>query len=397
MKILYVITRSELGGAQAVVLTYLQALRTHANLALATGEEGFLADEARAVGVPVFVLPDLVAPIAPRLDCRALRALYKLIREYQPDLVHAHSSKAGLLARLAARMAGVPSVYTAHGFAFTGNARLLRKAIAIPSEWLGARLGDSLIAVSAYDGALGARYRILARNQVNVVHNGLPDVSFRARPAEGAPVNIIMVARFAPPKDHAFVLRSLAGMHCDFKLWFVGEGPTAPQVRAEAVRLGLGDRVVFLGARSDVPELLSKAHIFVLASDYEGLPISILEAMRTGLPVVASEVGGVPECVHQDHTGFLVPRSDVNTLRKSLRRLIASPILRERMGQAGRKLFQEQFTAARMIRETLSIYEAVLASSPQQAGIGISTSRIRQKIATTRTSRSPERLSMLKP
>ncbi len=397
MKILYVITRSQLGGAQAVVLTYLQALKTYANLALATGEEGFLADEARALGLPVFVLPDLVPPIAPRLDCRAVHALYKLTRKYQPDLVHAHSSKAGLLARLAARMAGVPSLFTAHGFAFTGNARLLRKAIAIPSEWLGARLGDSLIAVSEYDAALGSRYRILARNQINVVHNGLADVSFRARPAEGAPVNIVMVARFAPPKDHRSVLRALAGMHGDFKLWFVGEGPTVPQVRSEAMRLGLGDRVVFLGARNDVPELLSRAHIFVLASNYEGLPISILEAMRAGLPVVASDVGGVPECVRHDHTGFLVPRSDVNALRENLHSLIASPILRERMSQAGRKLFQEQFTAARMIRETLSVYEAVLASSPQQAGIEISPSRVQQTIATTRTSRSPDRLSILKP
>ncbi len=386
MRILYVITRSELGGAQAVVLTYLQALETYANVALATGEEGFLADEARALGVPVSVLPDLVAPIAPQLDCQALHALYKLIREYQPDLVHAHSSKAGLLARLAARMAGVPSVFTAHGFAFTRNARLLRKAIAIPSEWLGARLGDSLIAVSEYDGALGARYRILAKNQINVVYNGLTDVSFLARPAEGAPVNIVMVARFAPPKDHLSVLRALAGMHSDFRLWFVGEGPTIPQVREEAVRLELGDRVVFLGARNDVPELLSKAHIFVLASDYEGLPISILEAMRAGLPVLASDVGGVPECVRDGSTGFLVPRSDVNSLRESLRRLIASPILREGMGQAGRKLFQKQFTAARMIRETLSIYGAVLSGSSQQAGIGISPSRVRQKIVTTRTS-----------
>ncbi len=397
MRILYVITRSELGGAQAVVLTYLQALETYASLALATGEEGFLADEARALGVPVFVLPALVAPIAPRLDCRALCGLYKLIREYQPDLVHAHSSKAGLLARLAARMAGVPSVFTAHGFAFTGNARLLRKAIAIPSEWLGARLGDSLIAVSDYDRALGARYRILPKGQINVVHNGLPDGSFLARPAEGATVNILMVARFAPPKDHLSVLRALAGMHNDFKLWFVGEGLTVPQVRTEVLRLGFGDRVVFLGARNEVPELLSKAHIFVLASDYEGLPISILEAMRAGLPVVASDVGGVPECVHHDQTGFLVPRSDVNRLRESLGRLIASPILRERMGQAGRKLFQQQFTAPRMIRETLSIYGAVLAGSPHQAGIGISPSRVRQTIATTRTSRSPEHLSMLKP
>ncbi len=128
MRILYVITRSELGGAQAVVLTYLQALGTHADIALATGEEGFLADQARALGVPVFILPDLVPQIAPASDCRTAWSLYKLIRQCQPDLVHAHSSKAGLLGRLAARLAGIPSVFTAHGFAFTENASFRRKA-----------------------------------------------------------------------------------------------------------------------------------------------------------------------------------------------------------------------------------------------------------------------------
>jgi glycosyltransferase involved in cell wall biosynthesis len=315
-----------------------------------------------------------------------VRSLYKLIREYRPDLVHAHSSKAGLLGRLAARVAGVPSLFTAHGFAFTGNTSFLHKAIAIPSEWLGARLGQSLIAVSEYDGALGARYRILPRSQMNVVHNGLPDVPFRAPAAEGAQVNIAMVARFAPPKDHESVLRALTQLHCDFNLWFIGEGPTLSQVRTEAVRAGIRDRVAFMGARKDVPELLSKAHIFVLASNYEGLPISILEAMRAALPVVASDVGGVPECVHHGTTGFLVPRADVNSLRASLRRLIASPILRGQMGQAGRNLFQERFTAALMVRETLRVYESVLGASPKRLEVKILTGRMPHKIATTRTS-----------
>ncbi len=110
----------------------------------------------------------------------------------------------------------------------------------------------------------------------------------------------------------------------DFKLWFVGEGPTASEIRAKAIRAELGNRVVFMGARNDVAELLSKAHIFVLASNYEGLPISILEAMRAGLPVVASDVGGVSECVTEGSTGFLVNRGDYKLIGARLQRLIAS-------------------------------------------------------------------------
>ena len=179
-------------------------------------------------------------------------------------------------------------------------------------------------------------------------------------------MNIVMVARFR--SAHTAALRALAGLPGDFKLWFVGDGPTLPQVRAEVSRAGLTDRVVFLGARNDVPELLSQAHIFqLLASDYEGLPISILEAMRAALPVVASDVGGVCECVRQGSTGFLVPRSDLNLLRERLGSLIASSALRERMGHAGRALFEHEFTAEVMVQKTLAVYEGVFQTSPHRA------------------------------
>jgi glycosyltransferase involved in cell wall biosynthesis len=360
MRILYVITRSEVGGAQVVVLTYLRSLRESADLALVTGEEGFLANEARALGITVFVVPQLVPQVSLRMDWRAVRALYQVIRAYKPDLVHAHSSKAGLIGRVAASLAKVPSVFTAHGFAFTENAGVMRRILAISGEWIAARLGGAVIAVSDYDSDLAVRCRVLSPNQVSVIHNGLPDMSFRATPAAGLQVNIVMVARFAPPKAHDSVLRALSGLHVDFKLWFIGDGPSIARVRADSIKFGLSERVLFMGTRSDVPELLSKAHIFVLASEYEGLPISILEAMRAGLPVVASDVGGTRECVRNHHNGFLVQRGDAEGLRARLSELIASCTLRERMGQAGRKLFEEEFTEAAMIQKSIRVYEAAL-------------------------------------
>lgn len=369
MRILFVITRSELGGAQAVVLTYLRSLAGQADLALATGEEGFLAEEARALGIDVYVVPELVVPIAPRLDWQAVLALRRIICCFRPDLVHAHSSKAGLIGRIAASLAGVPSVFTAHGFAFTENAGLVRRMMAIPSEWIATRLGRAVIAVSDYDGDLAVRCRVLPRDQVNVIHNGLPDVSFRACPAAGSPVNIVMVARFAPPKAHDSVLQALRGVKGDFRLWLIGEGPNQAQVRTNATKLGLADHVVFMGARSNVPELLAKAHIFVLASNYEGLPISILEAMRAGLPVVASDVGGVRECVRENETGFLIRRADVESMRSCLCSLIASPSLRDRMGKSGRKLFEDKFTETVMIEKTMEVYASVLGNSSQRKGL----------------------------
>lgn len=360
------ITRSEVGGAQAVVLAYLRSLTDRVELALVTGEEGYLAAETRALGIAVFVVPQLVPEIAPRLDWRAVRALRNIIRGYKPDLVHAHSSKAGLLGRIAASLEGVPSVFTAHGFAFTENASIQRRVIAIASEWMAAKLGRAVITVSNYDNNLGVRCRVLAPGEAHVIHNGIADVSSRATPAAGSQVNIVMVARFAAPKDHECLLRALSGLEESFKLWLIGDGPRLAHARAESARLGISDRVEFMGSRSDVPELLAKAHVFVLISNYEGLPISILEAMRAGLPVVASDVGGVRECVNDNENGFLVPRADIASLRVKLHELVASPALRERMGKSGRKLFQKQFTEAVMIQKSMEVYESVLrASAPR--------------------------------
>ncbi len=135
----------------------------------------------------------------------------------------------------------------------------------------------------------------------------------------------------------------------------------------DAVRLsgalGIDGRVEFLGLRGDVEKLLAEAQVFVLASNYEGFPISIVEAMRAGLPVVASDVGGVCESVCDGENGFLVPRGDVPTLRERLQRLISNETLRARMGAASRRRYVEEFTAKRMVSKTLAVYEKVLGAS----------------------------------
>ncbi len=141
---------------------------------------------------------------------------------------------------------------------------------------------------------------------------------------------------------------------------FVGDGETRLAVEAEAERLGMKDRVQFLGNRTDIPELMAKAHVFALCSKWEGFPLTILEAMRAGLPVIASRVGGVPESVIDGQNGFLVEPSDLSQLAVSVKRLIDDPLLRMRMGAAGRALYEERFTVTAMLHKTRSAYEQVL-------------------------------------
>jgi glycosyltransferase involved in cell wall biosynthesis len=147
-----------------------------------------------------------------------------------------------------------------------------------------------------------------------------------------------------------------------WELDLVGDGPLMGEMESLANALGIGGRVRFLGHRSDVEQILSQAQVNLLVSNWEGFPISILEAMRAGLPVIASDVAGIGESVRDGETGFLVPRGGVELLRERLSRLLTDPDLRVRLGANGRAYYEQQFTLARSVTKTLAVYEDVVAN-----------------------------------
>lgn len=302
-------------------------------------------------------------PISPSKDLAAALEALTLIRRIRPHLLHAHSSKAGVIGRVAARVAGVKSVFTAHGWAFTEGVHPTRKHLALGLERVAARLGDAVICVSYQDLDLALRYRVVKRERALVVWNGVPDTVERAHPGLEPP-RLVMVARFSPQKDHELLLRSLAGLQdLSWTLDLLGDGPLLPRMKALARELGLENRVRFWGRRLDVATVLAEAQVFVLTSRWEGLPLTILEAMRAGLPVVASDVGGVREAVVDGLTGFLVPRGDVSHLRERLGVLLTDPKLRVQMGMAARKRYEEHFTAERMVEAVWEVYTRLLGQS----------------------------------
>lgn len=357
-RILYLITRAEPGGAQVHVLELLKGFRGRAELHLAVGEDkdAFLVEAARGLGIEVHRIRHLVHPIDPRRDSLAFWEILVLLRRLRPTLLHAHSSKAGFLGRVAARALGIRSLFTAHGWAFTEGVSVGRKALAVTLEALAGRLGDGIIAVSEWDRNLALRYRVAAPNRIFTVWNGVPDTSHRADPAREPP-RIAMVARFAPQKDHALLLTALASLReLPWTLDLVGDGPLLPEVQALAKRLGLAERVRFWGRRLDVDRLLAEVQVFVLTSNWEGLPLVVLEAMRAGLPVVASDVGGLREAVRDGETGFLVARGNALQLQERLRELLVHPSLRVQMGLKGRLRYEEHFRLERMLERTWAVY-----------------------------------------
>ncbi len=361
-KILYVITRAERGGAQSHVLELLNASRKLYQVALATGEPGFLAEEARALDIPVFLMRHLVPQLSLVNDCSAIGELMAIVRDLRPQLIHAHSSKAGLVARVVARIRHIPCIFTAHGWAFSEGVSLPRKCVALPSEWLAGHLGAVTIAVSQYDSALALRCGVGSVSRIETIPNGISDDPSRASPQAGNPPVIAMVARFSPQKDHITLLRALSKVQAPFHLRLAGEGPLLEEARACAEQLGLSARIEFLGECANISGLLADTQIFTLISRYEGLPISILEALRAGLPIVATHTGGISEAVRHGHNGFLVRRSDVPELRNALTSLLSDPAQRLSFGKHSRELFESNFTAEIMVRRTFAVYNRMLAA-----------------------------------
>ena len=233
-------------------------------------------------------------------------------------------------------------------------------------EWLAGRLTDRFITVSEADREVGERYGVVRRPQARIIHNGVPADAPAATPADVDTPVIITVARLAPPKDLALLLQALSTVRSPFHLRVVGDGPLRSALEAQAATLNLSHQITWLGTRSDVPQHLAEAHLFALVSRQEGFPIAILEAMRAGLPVVASDVGGVREAVQPERTGLLVPRGDAGALADALEALLADSARREAMGQAGRADFARRFSAHQMCRATLDVYRE-LAPAPSGA------------------------------
>jgi glycosyltransferase involved in cell wall biosynthesis len=367
LKIAYIVTRSDLiGGAQVHVRDLASALlqRGHQAVVL-TSSSGPYVDALHAAGVETAALRHLGAAIRPIQDTRALAEIRAVLKRLRPDLVSAHSSKAGILGRAAARLLGVPVVFTAHGWAFTPGIPQREAAVYRWIERLAAPLATRIITVSEFDRQLALAHRLAPSHKLVTVHNGMPDIppALRADPGR-SPVRLVMTARFEPQKDHATLLRALAGLRDQaWHLDLIGDGPLLAGAEAMVDDLRLAGRVRFWGQRMDVADRLAEAQVALLITNWEGFPRSILEAMRAGLPVVSSAVGGVAESVKDGDTGFVVAQGDADGLRRRLKQLLDDPSLRIRMGQSGRERYQRHFTLEHTVEKTLAVYEEATVGS----------------------------------
>ena len=348
------------------LLPLMRAAQARGHEVLGVCADGPLLADVEAAGLRTAPLP-MARSLSPRAQWRALWAMVALFRAERPDMVHAHMPISGVLARLAARIAGVPRVaYTCHGFLFNQPGPRWRRALGLVMEWFGGRLTDVTLTVSTEEAA-DARRLWIARRAVPV-GNGRdparfrpdPDARARVRRALGVPdevVVVVIVSRLVRHKGYPELLAAMRDVP-GAELWVVGERlPSDHGADLEPLFAGsgLGSRLRRLGYRADVADVLAAADIFTLPSHFEGLPMSVIEAMLTGLPVVATAIRGPREQVVDGETGLLVPPATVAPLAAALRRLVADPALRARMGAAGRARAVALYDEAAVLARTLDL------------------------------------------
>jgi glycosyltransferase involved in cell wall biosynthesis len=367
------VVRPAVGGMKGHVLQLARGLRDHGfKCEIACPGDSDLVHEALEAKVAVHPVP-IVGPLNPVRDLLAIVALREIIRERRPALIHAHGSKAGLLARIAVRFAGgAPTVVTVHNQVLYGGVSPLVRFIYVAMERRLARRTARIITVSDALRAEMLDVYGLSPRLVTTVHNGLDLSPYAggdreaARRRYGIPSDAIafgLAARFAPQKAHDVLLEAAAPLlGRESRAWLVlaGDGPLLEAAKTKARATRVRDRILFPGYEVDVPGLLAALDIYVSPAIAEGLGLATIEAMAAGLPVVSTTAGGTPEVVDDGVTGLLVAPGKPGPLGDAVARLYKDATLRRRMGDAGRAKAVAEFGEDRMLERTAQIYREVL-------------------------------------
>ena len=328
-KILHIITQLVLGGAQDnTLVTVSEHSRSKFQVHLASNPNGFWLERSKEVADVFHPLTHLVNPISPFEDFIALIEIVKLLRREKFDIIHTHSSKAGILGRWAGRIVGVPViVHTVHGFASHDFMPIWKKQLYIFLEQISRPCADFYITVSELNRKEAVQLKLFNFDNSTTIYSGI-DLTKLDREADlnlvknqiGIPETwqtIVSVGRLDQQKSPNFLIDAFAQVlqhHPDTLLLLVGDGELRQELEAQVSRLDITNKVRFLGSREDVPEILKIADIFALSSLWEGLGRAMTEAMLVGKPVVVPAIYGIPEIVHHHETGLLFEAKKVYPL-----------------------------------------------------------------------------------
>jgi len=382
IKAIHIITKLELGGAQQnTIFTVSNLNRQIFQPILWTGPEGILtAEAAEKMGPDFKIIQNLAREINPPKDLAALFELRRMLKEEKKlspaaaIIVHTHSSKAGILGRIAAWMEGVPVVvHSFHGFGFNQFQPLPVREAYIIAEKVTGLLTDSFIFVSRANMKKAGELGIGKPSQYNLIRSGIDISEFKPQPmdrkAKRRELGVsedgrlaLMVACFKPQKNPVdFVAAAEIVLKEVPDAWFAiaGDGELRPELEVAIAKAGLKDRFKLLGWRRDVPELMWASDLLVLTSLWEGLPRVFPQAMSAGLAIVGTRVDGGPEAVVDDVNGWLLPPKDIEGIARRMIELLKDDEKRARMGRKGMEMVAE-FDIHKMVRDQEQLYQRLL-------------------------------------
>jgi glycosyltransferase involved in cell wall biosynthesis len=381
MHVCHVITRLIVGGAQENTVLTCEGLaqRGHRVTLISgptRGPEGSLVPRVRGGAYTFIEVPQLVRRVSPRLDWAALRALKSLYHELRPDVIHTHSSKAGILGRFAAPRNGPAVVHTIHGMSFNRTQPWLVRRVYATLEKHAARRTHAIVTVADAMIEQSLAAGVCERSRMTTIHSGMETELFdasrydRARlrrswGVEPQHVVVVTVARMFRRKGYEQLLPALARAaagDANLRFVWIGDGAQRAEYEAELTRLGLRQRTTLTGLvpPERIPELLSGCDLLAHASQWEGLPRVAVQALLCGLPVVAFDIDGTPEVVTNGRTGVCVPLGDEAGFAAGILRLAADPELRRSLAETGRTRCLHDFNWRRMVERLEELYARCL-------------------------------------
>lgn len=397
-KILYVITKSVWGGAQRYVYDLATHLpRDQFEPAVACGGSGPLVAKLRAAGIRVISISGLERNINLLKETISLWSLFKIFLRERPDIIHLSSSKAGGLGAIAAfasklltlnfepirRTQGrLLTVFTVHGWAFNESRSEWQKAVIRFASWFASLFQDKVIAVNSAD--YKAAKKFIPARKLALIRHGLARIEawpvaetknlINRRTGQTLDEKALVVGTIAELTKNKGLEHLIAAIrnlktkepNQKFKAIIIGEGENRSKLEKKINELGLTNDVFLVGFIADAPRLLSAFDIFVLPSLKEGLPYALMEAMASGRPAVATDIGGIPDLIEHEKNGLLVEAKDHLALAAAIGRLAANPDLRERLASAARQKVVEEYSIRNMIDKTISLYNRIAWSGPTE-------------------------------
>jgi glycosyltransferase involved in cell wall biosynthesis len=389
-KVLHIITRMDMGGSAQNTLLTCCKLSGKYDMTLIHGlshesemteiEKKTVADsigDAIAAGVKVIPLSSMIRNIHPGQDLRALLSLVRLILKERPSIVHTHSSKGGILGRLAAKLCGVPHVvHTPHGHVFYGHFGALRSKLFLWIEKVFSSITDRTVALTRGEKNDYIDMAVCPAEKLLTIHSGVDLQKFspacekklqkkRALRLSAQATIIGFVGWLLPIKGPHCLLDAMEHIwseHADASLVLVGKGDLEDELRHEVLRKHAAEKVRFLGWRPDIHEIMPLFDMLVLPSRNEGMGRVLVEAMAAGKPVIASDTGGIPDLVKHGVNGLLFPPGDEMKLAEHIEYLISNPGVAKQMGKVGRQMCRH-FSLESMIRKLDRMYEDLLGGS----------------------------------